>query len=180
MHAATGEVEQQPRVDRAEREVGVGLDAAVGEHPFELGTAEVRVEHESSALTYEWKCAIGLKLVAALGGAAVLPHDCSVQGGARRAAPCNGGLALIGDTNSHRQRVETAQDVVDGFFGGLPNLERVVLDPARLREVLGELAIRRHGRTAVGEHCSGTHAGCAGIKRENADIVGGSVRSHWG
>ena len=180
MHAATGEVEQQPRVDRAEREIVVGLHAAVGEHPFELGAAEVRVEHEASALAYERQCAIGLELVAALGGAAVLPHDCSVQWGACRAAPSNGGLALIGDTNSHRQRVETAQDVVDGFFGGLPDFERIVLDPARLREELGELAIRRHGRTPVSEHSSRTHTGCAGIKRENADIAGVSVRSHWG
>ena len=41
-----GEVPQQPRVDGADHEVVVVVDAALAQQPAELGRAEVRIEHE--------------------------------------------------------------------------------------------------------------------------------------
>ena len=49
-HLATGEVPHQPRVDRAEGEVGRHRHAALAQQPLELGAAEVRVEDEPGAV----------------------------------------------------------------------------------------------------------------------------------
>ena len=78
------------------------------------------------------------------GGAAVLPDERVVQRLARRRVPADDGLALVGDPD----RLELAglqPRVLERLAGDrvrdLPDLRRVVLDPARLREVLGELAV---------------------------------------
>ena len=84
------------------------------------------------------------QLVAAGGGAAVLPDERAMQRLARRRVPADDGLALVGDAD----RLELAglqARVVERLAGDrvrdVPDLRRVVLDPAGLREVLRELAV---------------------------------------
>src|SRR5438309_2350752 len=67
-------------------------------------------------------------------GASVLPDDGVVDRLARAAVPDNSCFALVGDT--HRGDVLAAQSApgkcaLDHFLGALPDLLRIVLDPAR-------------------------------------------------
>ena len=62
---------------------GVGVDAALGEQPLELGGREVGVEHEAGALPHQRLDAGGAQVVAARRGATVLPDDRPVAGPTR-------------------------------------------------------------------------------------------------
>ena len=70
---AAGELEHEPGVDRAEDGVAGGLDVA--QQPLDLGRREVRVEDEAGALADELLVAGLAELVAARGGAPVLPDE---------------------------------------------------------------------------------------------------------
>ena len=63
--------------------------------------------------------------------------------------------------------VELGDDVGERAVDGVPDLVGVVLDPAGTREVLGELAVRRRARPAVGVDGHGADAGGAGIDGEH-------------
>jgi len=142
------ESRDEPRVDGREGEL-----AALGpfarprdrvEQPRRLRPREVLVEHEPGALTHERLMARVAQRLAGVGGAAVLPHDRVVDGTERVALVEQRRLALVGDAD--------AGDVPGRGLGDLqrlrarrerrlPDLLRVVLDPAGLREVLRELAV---------------------------------------
>ena len=146
VHLAAGEVPDQPRVDRAEGEVArrPARRPRVSSHsnlvPLKYGssTSPVRCAHEGEVP------GVG-ELVAAGGGAAVLPHDRAAVRLARSAVPRDDRLALVGDADRRDvvdvRRASTTS--VERRPHGVPDLGGVVLDPARLREVLGELAVRR-------------------------------------
>ena len=79
---------------------------------------------------------------AVVGRAAVLPDDRAVNRLARLAIPDHDGLALVGDP----ERGDTAPvDVTERFLNDrervLPDLFRVVLDPAPCRIMLRQLAL---------------------------------------
>ena len=84
---AAGEVPEDPRVDGAEREVGVGRDAAVVQQPRQLRRREVRVEHQPGRAADQRLVARVAQLVAARRGAPVLPHDRAVPRARRCAGP---------------------------------------------------------------------------------------------
>ena len=102
-----GQVPDQPRVDRAEGEVGGARDTASPQQPLELGAAEVRVEHEPGAPAHEIEGALGRQLVAAGGGPAVLPDDRPAVRHAGGAVPRHDRLALVGDPDGDDRRVPT-------------------------------------------------------------------------
>src|SRR5206468_896788 len=98
-----------------------------------------------------------------------LPDDGRVHGLARGAVPDEGRLALVRDPDR--------RDVLAARAGPperaprraqltLPDLRRIVLHPARLRKVLGELVLvdRRHRPLAVEE--DGPRGGGALVERE--------------
>ena len=99
---AAGEVPDDPAVDRAQRQVGAGRHAALGEQPGHLGGREVRVEHEAGAPAHEREVAGCGEGGATVGGAPVLPHDGPVEGPAGAAVPGHHRLALVGDADGRR------------------------------------------------------------------------------
>ena len=92
---AAGELEDEPGVDRAERRPLGPLDVA--RQPLDLGPGEVGVEDQARALADELLVAGGAQLLAAPGGAPVLPDQRPVQRLAARRVPGDDGLALVGD-----------------------------------------------------------------------------------
>ena len=113
-----------------------------------LVAGEVGVDRQAGALAHQRLLPGRPQLVAALGRAAVLPDQGPVHGLARRRIPGDHRLALVGDPDP----VELgAVDAGGGDrLGGdpprhLPDFARVVLDPARPREVLLELGVGAAG-----------------------------------
>ena len=147
MDLAAGELPDKPGIHGAEAEFsGLGLLAGAGhvvQDPADLGAGEVGVDDEARLLADE--ISLVPQGVAELGGAAVLPDDGVVHGLAGFRVPDDGGFPLVGNAD--------AGDVqaVDAHFGdglgddgrlGRPDFHRVVLHPARFREILGELHLR--------------------------------------
>ena len=144
-----GELEQQPRVDRAEhgpsllRPLREPVDVA--QQPLDLRRREVGVEHQAGLGPDRRLLAGRPQLVAATGRPAVLPDERTVQRLTGRRIPAHDRLALVGDPD-RLQLAGLHAGVVERLAGDcvrdVPDLRRVVLDPARPREVLGELAVR--------------------------------------
>ena len=152
----------------------VRVHAAVADQPLDLGPREVGVEHEAGALANERLVAGGAQLVAAGGGAAVLPDQRTVQRGAGRAVPGDDGLALVGDSDAGERGAVDAggiERLMADAAGDLPDLVRVVLDPARAREVLPELAVGTAGDPAVAVEEEGGRAGGALVQREDHERI---------
>ncbi len=85
-----------------------------------------------------------------------------------RPVPGDDRLALVGDADrADLLPAELLDDVEQGRPDGLPDLGRVVLDPAGPGEVLGELPVRRDRRPVVGEHGAAAHARRTGIDRDH-------------
>ena len=144
---SVGEASHQPAVDRADREfsgLGPAPQPGVGlQQPADLRSREVRIQDEPGP-------ASNLVLVAGFPegpaqgrGPPVLPDDRAVHGFERRPVPEDHRLALVGDAHGpdvglpgpgERLARHPARD--------LPDLQRVVFDPARLGEVLRELGVR--------------------------------------
>jgi hypothetical protein len=153
VHAAVrpaGQVPHQPRVDRAHRQLAaLGPRASavhVVQQPARLRAGEVRREWQADTLLVPVHAALRGKLVADRLGAGVLPHDRRGDGFAGRPVPHHGRLALVGDADR--------RDVGGGQFGAgqrpgqhrarvRPDLRRVVLHPARAREILPVLDLLR-------------------------------------
>jgi hypothetical protein len=93
-----------------------------------------------------------LQLVAAARGAAVLPHDRPVERLAALAVPRDHRLALVRDPYARERTAVDARGVECLLCDGarhVPDLARVVLHPARAREVLLELAVGAPDRAAA-------------------------------
>ena len=143
------ELEQQPRVDRPEHRAALqGALAQAGyvlEQPLDLGTREVGVEHEAGALAHERLAAGGAKLVAAPCGAPVLPHDRRMKRIAADRVPHAHGLALVGYADCRQIPLADpglGERLAGNGVGDLPDLTRVLLDPARPRKRWSDLARR--------------------------------------
>ena len=147
MDAAAGEPPDEEAVDRAEGEVAALTRAGQGiEQPGELGRREVGVDEEAAALADEGLMPVGAKPLADGRRAPVLPDDGVVQAGAARAVPEQRRLTLVGDADGGGERV--AGRLAQHLDAGLPDLFRVVLDPAGRRVDLAKLALGRPERRA--------------------------------
>ena len=142
------ELEDQPRVDRPEHGATVSRALAqavdVIEQPLHLRRREVWVEHQPRALAHERFVSLLAQLRAARGGAAVLPDDRVVQRLAALRVPHADRLALVRDPERRqvaRAHARVEQRLARDGRGHIPDLTRIVLDPARPRKVLGELAV---------------------------------------
>src|SRR5581483_6551434 len=98
-----------------------------------LGPGEVRIDDEPAPLTHELLVAGLAELVAARRRAPVLPHQRVVDRLPGPGVPADHRLALVGDADSLETRPVDA-GVGDrprrDLAGRLPDLHRVVLDPA--------------------------------------------------
>src|SRR5690606_37965316 len=174
-----GQAPDQPGVDRAEGEVGPGLDAALGQQPLHLRRREVRVEDQAGRPADEVEVARLPQLVAARRRAAVLPHQRPVQGPAGAAVPGDDRLPLVGDADGRHGlalALEPAHQLGERGHGGVPDVVGVVLDPAGVREVLGELAVGVAGRRAVGPQREAADPGRPRVDRDHHGHRGGTLR----
>ncbi len=103
VHAAAGQVPDQPGVDRAERELAARRARAgarhVVEQPLELGAGEIGVEHQPGLRRDRRRLARGAQRVAHRRRAAVLPDDGVGDRPPGRALPQQRRLALVGDAD---------------------------------------------------------------------------------
>src|SRR5688572_24793727 len=94
----------------------------------------------------------GAQALASFGRAPVLPDDGGRHGFAARALPQHRGLTLVGEADRGEvlwSRAGLRQRLLDGRELRRPDFPRVMLDPAGLREVLFELALRDGDDVAV-------------------------------
>ena len=155
MHAAVGQLPDQPGIDGAERQFAVARALPGPRHvvqqPLQLGGGKIRIQHQSGLALDQRLMSLPAQLVAALGRTAVLPDDGAGHGLAGDAVPQHRGLALVGDADRDGGR---ARITVAHQRGGrprqagpghgqlrLPDVLGVVLDPARTGEQLGELLL---------------------------------------
>ena len=138
------------------------------EQPLDLRRGKVGVDVQSRFLGHKLAHApLFAKGIRDVRRAAALPDDGVVDGLARRAIPKNRRLALVRDAD-RRDRAAKAR-FAQGLRGNgalaLPDLVRVVLDPAGLRKVLGEFALRdaAHFAALIEENAAiGSRAGVQG------------------
>src|SRR4051794_18092232 len=156
MLAPAGQVPDEPRVDRPEREAAgesfLARALDVVENPADLARGKVGVDEQAGLALYQRPCAIGLEPFAEFSGAAILPHDGVVHRPAGRAIPHHRCLALVRD--AHCRDVtgteSRAAERLDGHadLGG-PDLAWIVFDPPGAREDLRELLLRHSLDAAV-------------------------------
>ena len=140
----TGEVPKDPGVHRGHCQVGTLGDAALLEEPLHLRSREVGVEDEAGLLPDQGKVSGLDEFRASVGRAAVLPDQGAVQGRSGGSVPGDDGLALVGDPDGSGHPAGVGQ--ASGHFAervahGPPDLVGIVLYPAGLGEVLGELPV---------------------------------------
>jgi hypothetical protein len=141
VHRPAGQVPQQPGIDRAHGHVSGGFHTALGEDPLELRRRKVRVGHQAGPVPDQLEMALLDQLFAAVCGSSVLPHDRAVQRLAGAAAPSDDRLALVGDPHCDHRLVELVDQLAQDLADRLGDLGGVVLHPARLGKMLGELPV---------------------------------------
>ena len=155
-----GQVPEHPAVRGAEQQLArLGPFAGavdVAQDPGQLGAGEVGRERQAGLLAEAVGPAVGRQFIADLLRPHVLPDNRVVHRLARALLPHHRGFALVGDADGG--------DVVPGqagpgerrahyFAGVVPDLQRVVFHPARLRENLPVLPLAGGDRrTAVVEN----------------------------
>ena len=156
MNFAAGQLVDQPRFHRAEHQLArVGLLPRTGhvvQDPLQLGCRKIGVQHKAGFLADHLGVPLRLQLVADGGGAAALPDDGAADRLAGFAVPDDGRFALVGDADG-RNVGGGGPDPVHGRkrhaqLGG-PDLVGVMLDPARLGEILGKFLLRHAAHTPV-------------------------------
>src|SRR6185437_3006505 len=178
----------KPGIDRPEH--GPALVSALAqpldvvEQPLDLRTREVGIEDEAGACAHETFPTAGTQLLAAIGGAPVLPHDRPVQRLAGGGVPHAHRLALVGYPDGHELALANfgvVQRLAGHGMCHLPYLVGIVLHPARLREVLREFPVGPADRLGLlVEHDAG-RAGCALVycqDHRGASLSPGDVNAH--
>ena len=140
------------------------------EQPLQFGGGKIGVQHQARRFLDQWRMSCAAQGIASAGSAPILPDDRRRERLAGQAIPQHHGFALVRDADRH--------DVFAGHALRLqyfarhrelrcPYLVRIMLDPARLREVLGELLLR-HAACLPGvieQH--GTRAGSPLVEGED-------------
>ena len=146
MHAPAGQFPDQKAVHRAKEQIArrglVARALDVLQYPAQFRAREIRIEQQPRALGHHRLVPRLAQLRAVLGGAPVLPDDGAVNGLPGMAIPDHGRLALIGDADgSHIGDIQPRllDHRAAGARRGRPQIARLMLDPARLREMLVEL-----------------------------------------
>ena len=177
---AVRQLPDQPGVDRAEQQLAslrpLARAGHVVQQPFDLRAGEIRVRH---------KARLGADLVAPaclddpvddIGGTAALPDDGVCNRLAGGLVPDHGGLTLVGDADGGNVRggdAELAHRAARHLKRRVPDLVRVVLDPAGLRENLAEFLLR--GGTDVAGAVKENAAGGGSALIQGHDVFHGGV-----
>ncbi len=139
----------QPGVHRAEGELAASRPVRGSGHrlqdPAQLGRREVGIQEQARTRAHQRLEAIAAQLVTYARRSPVLPDDGRGDRARGGSLPHDGGLALVRDADgrdrSSRQAAETQRLHCRGALR-LPDLQRVLLDPAGVREALPGLVLR--------------------------------------
>ena len=149
MHPAAGQLPDQPGVHRAEQQLPrLGLLPGAGDvvqHPADLGGGKIGVDQQAGVLLHiAGEGGVLLQLLAVLGGAAALPDNGVADRAAGLPVPEDRRLPLVGDADARNlPHVDAALGQhlhQHAVLAGI-DLHRVVLHPARMGIVLGELLL---------------------------------------
>ena len=140
---ATGQLEQEKAVDRAEADLAgsraLGEARDVGKQPGELRRREIRIDDEARGFRDIRAPPLLFQLIAMLRGAPVLPDDGVGERLAGGAVPHERRFALIGDADRFdRLRADLLEHGACRREHRLPDLLWIVLDLARRGIDLGE------------------------------------------
>ena len=135
----------QPGIDRTQLDLAPGRSRPAVRHPVQqpgvLGRREIGIEDQARRRLHIRLMPLGHHPRRDVRRPPILPDDGPVQGLARRGVPDHRGLALVGDADGGEPA--DAPGLSDHLATGLerrgPDLGRVMLDPARAREMLGQL-----------------------------------------
>ena len=154
---AAGQLPDEPRLHRAEQQVAaLGTRTHAGhvvQDPLELCGREVGVDDQPGLLPDQVGQAAGLQFVAVLACAAALPDNGVVDRLAGVTVPDDSRLALVRDADGGdvlRRRADLVHGRQRHAELGRPDLVGVMLDPAGLGEILGELLLRDAAHLAPG------------------------------
>ena len=146
MHAAVdaaGEIPENPRIRRAEQQIaGLRLRPSaldVFEDPDDLGAGEVGRQRKADLLLEPLDATVGGEPVDDRLRAGVLPDDGVVDGLTGVLVQDDRSLTLVGDPDGRNVvagQVGLGQCLPDDLANVVPDLLRVVFDPAGLREDL--------------------------------------------
>ncbi len=173
-----GHLPDQPAVDGAEQQLATASAFAAAfdviENPLDLGAGEVGVDHQSGGLADVVFHAVALELVADRRALAALPDDGVVDRTAGYLVPDDGGLALVGDADGGHLLVGDAglgQGFDEHAALGRPDFHGVMLDPARLRVDLRELALGDGHHVGVAVQHDGAGTGGALVEGDDELLV---------
>ena len=145
MHLTPRQAPYQEAVDGAEAQLAGGGAIAGALHPVkdprQLSRSEVRIKKKTGSFGDHRFLAGVLHNGADVGRAPVLPDDGIVDQLAGGAVPDDSGFALVGDADSKGKAAAQSGFISHGrrhIDSGLPDVLRVMLDPATCREVLRE------------------------------------------
>ena len=127
-----------------------------------------------AATSASWPASLSLRHIC--GGAAILPHDGIVDRLAAGAVPYQRRLALVGDADRRdvaRRKAGLGDGLAAGREHGAPEVLRIMLDPAGLREVLREFLLGDGRDRAIGAEHDGAGGGRALVDGE--DVAGHRV-----
>ncbi len=176
-HVAPAQAVHQIAVDGAKGQL-TPLGALAGardmvEQPLQLGGRKIRVQFQTRQFGDHGCPARFAQPVAGAGRAPVLPDDGVGHGFAGHAVPQERRFALVGDADrGDARRVDAAVGQRGARAGKLagPDVRRIVLDPAGLREMLGKFALAAgHGHAGIVEH---DRPRTGGALVEGEDVVG--------
>ena len=174
VHFAARKFPKEPSVDRAEGKLALfGLFTRtlhMVENPLDLRAREVGVDDEARLLLELLDEPLALQILAYIRCLARLPDDGVVDRPSRRPVPDDRRLALVCDADGGdvtRDESRLLESFSHDFVHGAPDLFRVVLDPAGLREVLRELLLRDADDLGIHIEDDGAVARRAGVKRHD-------------
>ena len=137
MNRTARQLPNQETINRAKQQftiacAGTGTFNMV-KNPTQLGARKIRINQEARALGDHLTMAGIAQTAALIGRAPILPDDCIVNGFTRGLIPNNRGFTLIGDANCGnlaRRDTRISQSVIAGSKRCLPQIKRIVFDPA--------------------------------------------------
>ena len=148
MHFPAGQVPYQPGIHGAKQDLAAQRFFARALHmvedPFNLGAGKICVRHKAGHAPDMIGQSLPHQLVHNAGRAAALPDDRGINRPTGRFIPENGGLALVGDADAGYLGggyVGCCQCLQHGGILGGPNLHWLLLDPALVRIMLGQLML---------------------------------------
>ena len=178
MGFAAGKFPDQPAVDGAEQQFALACALAaafdVVEDPLQFGAGEVRVGYQASGVADVLLVAVALELFANFGTATALPDDGVVDRATAFLVPDHSGLTLVGNADGGNLVVMQAglgQGLDHDRALGGEDFHRVVFDPARLRVVLLEFALRRTHHVGVTIKDDRSRTGGALVQRNNVVLI---------